>query len=109
VEQLGFKQAIVCLVVCTSMALSPAVYAVVRGVKSVVGMYRGRIEEAHEWLADEEVDGLLQGDRYFGDSRESKEEEVAKEKGGEKTSVEEPLQSGQVRQIKGFQSLVSSY
>ena len=73
------------------MVLSSTVYAVFRGVKSVVEVYRKRIQEVDEWVADEEVEGLLTNDRYLEDFGEVDEDEVAEEKGGEKTSVEESL------------------
>ena len=85
----GFGQAILWLAVCGSMVLSPAVYAVFRGVKSVVEVYWKRVQEVDEWLADEEVEGLLKNDGYLEDFAEVKKEEVAEGKGGEKTSVEE--------------------
>lgn len=82
----GVGQAIVWLAVCGSMVLSPAVYALFRGVKSVVEVYRKRIQEVDEWVADEEVEGLLMSDRYLENSGEVEKQEVA-----EKTSVEESL------------------
>jgi hypothetical protein len=88
---MGVGQAIVWLAVCGSMVLSPAVYAVFRGVKSVVKVYRKKVQEVDEWLADEEVEGLLKNDRYLEDFGEVEKEEVAEGKGGEKTSVEESL------------------
>jgi len=86
---MGVGQAIVWLAVCGSMVLSLAIYAVFRGVKSVVEVYRKRIQEVDEWLADEEVEGLLKNDIYLEDSGKVEKEEVSEEKGGEKTSVEE--------------------
>lgn len=88
---MGFGQAIVLLAVCGSMVLLPAVYAVFTGVKSVVEVYQKRIQEVDEWVANEEVDGLLQYDRYLEDFGEVEKEEVAEEKGGEQSSVEDSL------------------
>jgi hypothetical protein len=88
---IGVGQAIVWLVVCGSMVLSPAIYAVSRGVKSVIEVYRKRVQEVDEWAADEEVEGLLKNDRYLEDFREVKKDEVTNGRGCEKTSVEEPL------------------
>jgi hypothetical protein len=44
-----------------------------------------------EWVADEDVEGLLKNDRYLEDFGEVEKEEVAEGKRGEKTSVEESL------------------
>ena len=88
---MGVGQAIVLLAVCGSMVLSPVVYAVFRGVKSVVEVYRKRVQEVDEWVADEEVEGLLKNDTYIEDFGEVEKREVAEGKGGEKTSVEESL------------------
>lgn len=85
----GVRQAIALLAICASVVLAPAVYAVFRGVKSVIDVYRKRIQEVDEWVADEEVEGLLVNDRYLEDFRKVEKEEVAEEKGGEKTGVEE--------------------
>jgi hypothetical protein len=90
---MGAGRAIMLLAVCGSMVLSPAVYVVFRGVKSVVEVYRKRIRELDEWIADEEVEGLLENDRYLEDSVEVEIEEGAEGKGGEKTIVEESLPS----------------
>ncbi|RDW59556.1 hypothetical protein BP6252_12643 [Coleophoma cylindrospora] len=88
---MGFGQAIAWLVVCGSMVLSPVAYAMFRGVKNVVEVYRKRAQEVDEWLEEEEVEGLLNDDRYIEDFEELEKEEVAEGKGGEKTSVEESL------------------
>lgn len=88
---MGVGQAIVLLAVCGSMVLSPVVYAVFRGVKSVVEVYRKRVQEVDEWVADEEVEGLLKNDTYIEDFGEVEKREVAEGKGGEKTSVEKSL------------------
>ncbi|KAG4434366.1 hypothetical protein IFR05_010140 [Cadophora sp. M221] len=91
---LGFWHAVVLLGVCGSMVLSPFVYAATRAVKSVLEMYRNRIQEVDDWVADEEVEGLLMNDRYYGDFEEvegSEQAEDAVRKGSEKTSVEKPL------------------
>ncbi|KAH9223175.1 hypothetical protein DL95DRAFT_380135 [Leptodontidium sp. 2 PMI_412] len=91
---LGFWHAIVLLGVCGSMVLSPFVYAASRAVKSVIGMYRNRIQEVDDWIADEEVEGLLMNDRYygnFGEAEGSEMEKDAERKASEATSVEKPL------------------
>ena len=88
---MGVGKAIALLAVWGSMVLSPAGYAVFKGVRSVVEMYRKRIQEADEWVADEEVEGLLMFDRYLEDFGEVEMEKVAEGKEGEKTSVKESL------------------
>lgn len=91
---LGFWHAIVLLGVCGSMVLSPFVYAASRAVKSVIGMYRNRIQEVDDWIADEEVEGLLMNDRYYGNFGEAEGSEIEKDaerKASEATSVEKPL------------------
>jgi hypothetical protein len=91
---IGFWQGIVLLAVCGSMALLPVVYAMSRGVKSVVEMCQKRIQEVDEWVADEEIEefeGLLENYKDLEDVGEIKKEEVSEGKGDEKTSVEEAL------------------
>jgi hypothetical protein len=107
VELMGVGQAIVLLAVCGSMVLSPSVYAVFRGVKNMVEVYRKRIQEVDEWLADEEVEGLLNNVEYVEDFRDVKKEEVAQGKGGEKTSVEESLPPPPYSPIKTEKSSTS--
>lgn len=84
---LGVGRAILLLAVCGSMVLSPAVYAVFSGVKSVVEMYRMRIQEVDEWVADEEVDGPLKKDRNLEDFAEVKKEKTAEGNGGKNTNL----------------------
>lgn len=86
---IGIWQAIAFLAICESMVISLAGYALFRIVKSVIKMYQNRVQEVDEWLADEEVEGLLNNDRCLDDFGEVEQEEVAEGKGGEKTSVEE--------------------
>jgi len=76
---IGVWPAIVLLAICGILVLSQVVNAMLHGVKSVVGVYRKRVQEVDEWLADEEVEGLLNNDVYL------------EEKEGEKTSVKESL------------------
>ena len=87
----GVGQATLWSAVCRSIVLSPAVYAAFRGVKSVVEVYQKRVQEVDEWVADEEVEGLLKNDRYLEDFEQVEKEKVAEGKGDEKTSVEESL------------------
>jgi hypothetical protein len=86
---MGVGHAIVFLFVCGSMVLSPFVYAVFRGVKSVVELYQNRVQEVDEWLADEEVEGLLKSDTYLEDFGEVEKQGVAVGNGGEKNGVKE--------------------
>ena len=97
---IGVRQAIVGFAALGCVVLLLVVSAVWRGgrrsVKRVVGTYRKRIQEVDEWVADEEVEGLLQGDRYLDDFTMVEEETVQsetleKEKGGKRTSIEEDL------------------
>ncbi|KAL2076075.1 hypothetical protein VTL71DRAFT_1018 [Oculimacula yallundae] len=84
---LGLGRAIVLLAVCASMVLSPFVYAISRGVKTVLHTYLSRIQEVDDWNADEEIDGILMHDRYFEDFKATKiEDDDVKE--GEKTCIE---------------------
>jgi len=87
----GIVQATMMLAVCGALALWPFVYAVFRGVKSVIEGYRERMKEVDEWLADEEVEGegLLENDEFLEEDLDFRG--LEKEKGGEKTSVEEFL------------------
>ncbi|KAH6724645.1 hypothetical protein BKA61DRAFT_665335 [Leptodontidium sp. MPI-SDFR-AT-0119] len=65
-----------------------------QAVKSVIGMYRNRIQEVDDWIADEEVEGLLMNDRYYGNFGEAEGSEIEKDaerKASEATSVEKPL------------------
>lgn len=100
VGSMGFWQAIVWVAVCGSMVLSPFVYALSRGVKRVVNGMKGvvevhqkRMREVDEWLADEEMEGLLEGDKSFEDFEEVEKKDYAEGKGDEKTSVKKPLHS----------------
>ncbi|OBT71896.1 hypothetical protein VF21_10570 [Pseudogymnoascus sp. 05NY08] len=90
VKVMGLGPAIVLLVISGIIMLLPVVYGVFISVKGVVGMYQRRTQEVDEWVADEEVEGLLRYDTYLEDSREIREEEVSEEEGGKMTSVEEP-------------------
>ncbi|KAH7419350.1 hypothetical protein BKA64DRAFT_737548 [Cadophora sp. MPI-SDFR-AT-0126] len=92
VNLLGFWRAVILLAVCVSMMLSPFVYAGHRGVKGVLEMYQMRIKEVDDFLADEEIDGWLESDRYYEDfGYDEKEEAAEEEERGEKTSVERSL------------------
>ena len=97
---IGARQAIVGLAALGCVMLLLVVTAVwrggKRGVNRVVGTYRMRIQEVDEWVADEEVEGLLEGDRYLDDFGKVEEETVQREtpekkNGGERTSIEEYL------------------
>ncbi|KAK0125489.1 hypothetical protein ONS95_000504 [Cadophora gregata] len=100
---LGYWRAAVLLAVCGSMVLSPFIYAVYRGVKDVFDIYKMRMKEVDDWVADEDVDGWLESDRLFEDfgydekeggaQKKKKEAAKEKEKEGEKTNVEEFLPS----------------
>lgn len=72
-------------IICGSIMLAPGVYGIYRGVKSVVDVYRERIQVVDEWVADEKVEGLLEDDRYLEDLED---EEVPETKTDEKTSFE---------------------
>jgi len=73
---MGLGLAIVWLAVCGIMVLSPAVYTVLGVVKSVFEVYKKRIQEVDEWIADEDVDGLLQNDTYLEISGKFEKSEV---------------------------------
>ncbi|PVH89584.1 hypothetical protein DL98DRAFT_647325 [Cadophora sp. DSE1049] len=93
VNLLGYWRAVVLLALCGSMVLSPFVYAVYRGVKGVFEMYRMRMKEVDDWVADEEIGGWLESNRYLEDFANDEKEEAIKKKAGEKTSVEESIPS----------------
>lgn len=88
---MGVRPAIALLAFCGTMVFLTAVYAVFRGVKSVVEVYRTKVQEVDEWVADEEIEGLLRYDTYVEDLGVVEEVEASEEKGGEKSSVEESL------------------
>ncbi|KAH7342316.1 hypothetical protein BKA65DRAFT_503892 [Rhexocercosporidium sp. MPI-PUGE-AT-0058] len=88
---LRFWHAVVFLAVCGSMVLSSFVYAVSRGVKVVIGMYRDRIQEVDDWVADEEIKGLLMIDRYYGNYEEVKKTNSTNGEEDGKTSAENSL------------------
>ncbi|KFY51707.1 hypothetical protein V497_08918 [Pseudogymnoascus sp. VKM F-4516 (FW-969)] len=81
----GFGPAIVLAVIWGIVMFTPVVYGVIIRVKRVVGMYQRRAQEVDEWVADEEVEGLLRYDTYVEDSTEIViEKEVSEEKGERK-------------------------
>lgn len=81
----GIGAAVVLAAIWGTIMLVPAVYGVFIRVKRVVGMYQRRAQEVDEWVADEEVEGLLRYDTYVEDSTEIiVEEEVSEEKGERK-------------------------
>ena len=91
VNLLGYWRAVILLAVCGSMVLSPFVYSVYRGAKSVFEMYQNRIKEVDDWVADEEIEEWLESDRDLEDFEFDEKEEIFVEKEGEKPSVDKPL------------------
>ncbi|OBT65470.1 hypothetical protein VE03_04961 [Pseudogymnoascus sp. 23342-1-I1] len=86
---LGKGAAGVFLVVGGGVMFAPAGYGVWLGVMGVVGRYRRRVKEVDEWVADEEVEGLLRYDTYLEDEGEI-EEEVLRRKEVEKQVLRKP-------------------
>lgn len=88
VALVGATQAALWLAVCIAPVLLLGIYAVFRGLKWVVDVHRNRVQEVDDWLADEEVEGLLRSDRYLEGLWES-EKKLAERKASEKTNVKE--------------------
>ena len=76
------------MALCGSIVLWPVVHVVFTRLRSVVEDYQKRAQDVRDWLADEEVDGLLEIDRYIEDFKAEKEKGKKEEKRGEKTNVE---------------------
>ena len=91
VNLLGYWRAVILLAVCGSIVLSPFVYSVYRAMKSVLEMYQNRTKEVDDWVADEEIEGWLESDRYFEDFGYDEKVEAVEEKEREKPSVDKPL------------------
>jgi hypothetical protein len=64
VGMLGVRQANALLTGCVSLVLGQLIYTMFQGLMNVVEVHRKRIQEVDEWLADEEVEGSLNIDRY---------------------------------------------
>jgi len=74
---IGRRQALALLALCANIVLSLVVYALFRAVKNVINMYRMRMQEVDEWVADEDLDDSVCHEEVW-------KEKVAAEKGGEK-------------------------
>jgi hypothetical protein len=61
-NSLGLWKVVILIFVVVSMVLSPVLYGIYWVWKRLQDLHRKRIEELGVWTADEEIEGLLDGD-----------------------------------------------
>ncbi|KAK5046008.1 hypothetical protein LTR84_008795 [Exophiala bonariae] len=83
VELIGLQQAMALSALCVSIVLCLVVSLLLRAVKNVIGMYRMRMQEVDEWVADEELEDSIHEEEVRNDkvrAEKAREDKIRKNK-----------------------------